>query len=387
MKRLFFLLFPFSILAQDGIQFQDLTWDAALAESRKSGKLIFVDAYATWCQPCKALEKYTFTDAGVGQLFNASFVNVRFDMEKYPGLELSEKYTVDLYPTLLFINGQGELVHRGCGALEVNDLINLGQTALNPDQTLKSLADRFDGGERSIELIDSYFEAMQGACQNVNGLIEDFFDGVKTDQLTEEVNWHVLREYNFDLYSREFQFLLANQEQFSKAVGEGEVQDKIFDTFMLTYSEMSESEMALFAIKALKHLATQQDFERRQEVLDYLDFGLGELTEDWELYAKGAVGFLRPEIEDQELIMDISWKFYLFVEDKTKLMTALNWTKQVLDSNEPQPSTIDTYASLLFKIGRKEDAVKFSEQALQLAQSWGEETEHYEFQLKKFKGG
>ena len=385
MKRLLFLLFPLSIVAQDGIQFKDITWEAALKEAQSTNKMIFLDAYTTWCQPCKALEKYTFTDPDVGTLFNTSFINVRLDMEKYPGIELSEKYAIDLYPTILFIDGNGELIHRGCGALEAPDLISLGKAALQPEKTLRYARKAFDEGARSPETIDNYMMAMQNACKDANGIIATFFGNVAEKELAKEENWYVIREYVFDIYSREFLHLLERQDLFMETNDPDQVQDKIFDTFMMTFMEMSKSESSLFAIKSIKHLAMQNEFRDQKELLNYLDFGLGELTEDWELYADGAVGFMKPEVEDPEMILDIAWKFYLFIGDKEKLLLALNWTKYVLENSDPTPSVIDTYASLLFKIGKKEEAVKFSQQALELAQSWGEETEHYEFQLKKFK--
>lgn len=386
MKRLILLLLPLSLYAQEGIVFQDISWEAALSEAKKTKKLIFIDAYATWCQPCKALEKYTFTNEDVGNLFNNTFINVRFDMEKYPGLDLAEKYKVDLYPTLLFVDSNGDLVHRGCGALEPNDLLDLANTAMTPDQTLGSLSAKFKSGDRSIKMMDTYLQAMENACLDSEGVLASFFDGVPNEQLASDVYWHVLREYVFDLYDEKFLFLLDNQELFNARQDAQEVQNKIQDTFMLTFMELADSDQPLFAIKSIRYLAGQYEFEGRSELLDYLDFGEGELTENWDLYSKGVIGFMKPEIEDPDLILDVSWKFYLFVDNKERLLKALNWTKLVLDSNDPNPSAIDTYASLLYKLGKKEDAIKFSEQALQLAESWGEETQHYKYQLEKFKG-
>ncbi len=387
MKRLILILFPLTLLAQEGIDFQGLSWDQTLAKAKKEQKLIFMDAYTTWCQPCKTLEKYTFSDPSVGALYNASFINVRFDMEQYPGLELAEKYNVDLYPTLLFINGDGELVHRGCGAMEVPDFLDLGKTALSPDQNLLALGKKYEAGERSTGFVDDYISALGEACQDVDKFLANFFKEVPSEELIKQDNWDVIRDYVFDVYGREFLDVLKNQEAFSEAHGQDEVQDKIFDTFMITYSELSESDVSLFAIKSLRYLASSHEFERQQEVVDYLNFGLGEITEDWELYADGAMGFVELGVEDPEFIMDIAWKFYLFVDDNTKLLAALNWTKYVLENNDPQPAAIDTYASLLYKIGRKAEAVKFSEQALELAKSWGEDTKHFEHQLAKFKSG
>lgn len=386
MKKIFLLLFPLSLFCQEGIQFESMSWEEALSASQKTNKLIFVDAYTTWCGPCKALEKYTFTDPSVGALYNASFINVRFDMEEYPGLELAEKYYVNLYPTLLFIDGNGDLVHRGCGAMETDEFIELGKTASNREETLSALQEKFEAGDRTMELIDKYISALNNACQDVNGFLENFFIEVANDSLALETNWYVFSEYDFDIFGERFQFLLKNQDLFEATLDRQGVQDKIYDSFMFKYFELAEADdFALFGVQSLIYMAEQNEFDRKEELINFLNFGFGELSENWELYADGAIGFIDPTYEDPELVLDVAWKFYLFVDEGEKLLHALNWTKEILESEDPNPSTIDTYASLLFKVGRKQDAIKFEEQALQLAESWGEDTQHFEYQLKKFR--
>jgi thioredoxin-related protein len=382
MKKILLLLFPLSLIAQSGIVFKDQNWETTLSEAKRTNKLIFMDAYTTWCGPCKAMEKYTFTDPAVGEFFNASFINVRFDMEQYPGMEFAEKYNVSIYPNLLFINGDGELVHRGCGALETDELLVLGKEAITPELTLQALRKRYEAGERSTSFMDTYITALATACQDIDGFFKKHFSNIPDEQLNSVDNWYLIKTYIGDLYSREFQYILKNQTRFDA----NEVQDKIYETFMQNYYEMAEAEaFALFGVKSIKYMAEQHEFKKKEEFLRMLEFGLGEISEDWEMYARGAVSFIRPETEDQELILDVAWKFYLFVNDKEQLLKALNWTKYVLDNYEPDPAIIDTYASLLYKLGKKPEAIKFEQQALQLAQSWGEDTSHYEFQLTKFK--
>ena len=46
----------------EGIKFFQGSWSDALKKSDKSDKLIFLDAYAAWCGPCKMMAKNTFTD-------------------------------------------------------------------------------------------------------------------------------------------------------------------------------------------------------------------------------------------------------------------------------------------------------------------------------------
>jgi thiol:disulfide interchange protein len=113
-----------------GINFFQGTWNEALAAAKKEKKLIFVDAYAVWCGPCKFMSNNVFPDAAVGEYFNKNFISYKFDMEKGEGPEFSNKYKVTAYPTLLFINAAGEVVYREMGARDANGFIKLGESAL-----------------------------------------------------------------------------------------------------------------------------------------------------------------------------------------------------------------------------------------------------------------
>ena len=90
-----------------GINFEHGTWDEILAKAGKEGKIVFMDAYTTWCGPCKMMSKSTFTDARVAEFYNKNFICAKIDMEKGEGPALSERYGVQAYPTLLFVNASG----------------------------------------------------------------------------------------------------------------------------------------------------------------------------------------------------------------------------------------------------------------------------------------
>jgi len=86
-----------------GIEFFHGTWKEALEEAKKQDKLVFVDAYAQWCGPCKKMAKNTFTKAEVGDFHNQNFVNLKLDMETPDGRDFGGKYPVSAYPTLLYL--------------------------------------------------------------------------------------------------------------------------------------------------------------------------------------------------------------------------------------------------------------------------------------------
>ncbi len=113
---------------EGGIEFYKGTWDAALKKAAKEDKFIFLDAYASWCGPCKIMAKHTFTDEAVGAFFNANFINYKMDMEKdADGRRLSAKYKLQAYPTLYFVDGNEELVHQELGWQKPKQLIEIGK--------------------------------------------------------------------------------------------------------------------------------------------------------------------------------------------------------------------------------------------------------------------
>lgn len=114
-----------------GIKFFSGTWAEALAEATKENKVIFLDAYAAWCGPCKLMTANTFTDEKVGTYFNKNFINYKMDMEKHAdGPRLSGKYGLKAYPTLYFIDGKENVVHQTLGYHEPAQLIGVGETVV-----------------------------------------------------------------------------------------------------------------------------------------------------------------------------------------------------------------------------------------------------------------
>jgi thioredoxin 1 len=113
--------------ADKGIVFTSGTWAEILKKAQSEKKVIFFDAYTTWCGPCKLLQKNVFTRADVAAVFNKNFINVKFDMERGEGPMLAEKYPLQGYPTLFFINPDGTVVKEVIGYQNPETLINIGK--------------------------------------------------------------------------------------------------------------------------------------------------------------------------------------------------------------------------------------------------------------------
>jgi thioredoxin 1 len=93
-----------------GIEFKHVSLKEAQKEAKKSNKIIFIDAYTSWCGPCKKMAATSFKNEEVGEIYNKQFINLKIDCEKdADGPEISRRYKISSYPTLLFIDATGKL--------------------------------------------------------------------------------------------------------------------------------------------------------------------------------------------------------------------------------------------------------------------------------------
>ncbi len=114
-----------------GIKFEEGTWSEVVAKAKAEKKPIFIDLYATWCGPCKVMAKDVFTDKGVGDKYNASFVNYKVDAEKGEGVTLAKKYGLKGYPTFIFIDPANEKeIYRVMGSMPPAEFIAEADKAL-----------------------------------------------------------------------------------------------------------------------------------------------------------------------------------------------------------------------------------------------------------------
>jgi thioredoxin-related protein len=120
-----------------GIKFVEANWTKAIAEAKKQKKMIFIDAYTSWCGPCRMLKQNTFTDKAAGEFFNKNFINIALDMEKGDGIAFAQKYQINAYPTLLIMDADQQSVSVSEGYLNPAQLIEFGKYVINKVPKIK----------------------------------------------------------------------------------------------------------------------------------------------------------------------------------------------------------------------------------------------------------
>lgn len=112
-----------------GIDFQKIDLTEAKAQAIKTGKYIFIDCYTDWCGPCKRMAATSFMEDRVAVVYNKQFINIKIEMEKdKDGPETALMYKIKAYPTLLIIDGKGNLVKQAIGMQSADGLLALAKS-------------------------------------------------------------------------------------------------------------------------------------------------------------------------------------------------------------------------------------------------------------------
>jgi thioredoxin-related protein len=385
MKK-YLILLAFALLMgsnsyAQGIQFTNGTWKELKAKAEKENKLIFMDAYAEWCGPCKKMAKDVFTQKEVGDYFNKHFVNVKMDMEKGEGIGLSNDFGIQAYPTLLFINSEGKVVHRAVGYHTTDLLIGLADIASDPDRNTGSITARYDAGDRSPELLRNLAMARYDAMDGTYVEIAGEYLATQKDWSTDE-NMSFIFQMADDLNSKMADYLMNNRKLFEGKFGEEAVTGKVDEMVQNTIAH-AETEADL---KKVETLYAKTYPERAAEMSGQLKMGFYAQREDWKNFATVAnAHFKKFPVEDWSILNDLAWMYYDAVDTKKELKCALGWAKQSVKMDKNYANT-DTVASLYYKLGKKGKALKYANEAISLAKASDEDYSATELLIQKIKG-
>ena len=114
-----------------GVQFKKSpTLTKVLERAKTEDKLVFVDFYTSWCLPCKMMDEDVFSDKEIGKFMNKNFINYKVDAEKNNGINLAFVYQVKVYPTLFFMDQEGNVLEKKVGAAYHTELKDMGERAI-----------------------------------------------------------------------------------------------------------------------------------------------------------------------------------------------------------------------------------------------------------------
>jgi thioredoxin-related protein len=133
MKKIILFIAFVSSLTISAQEINWMTFEQAIAAQQKNPKKIMIDAFTTWCGPCKMLDRNTFHNPDVVAYVNKNYYAVKFNAEgneqisfkgkafgnpnfdpnkkgRNSSHELAGYYGVRAYPTILFLDEKSDFL-------------------------------------------------------------------------------------------------------------------------------------------------------------------------------------------------------------------------------------------------------------------------------------
>ncbi len=388
MKYTFYLLlcfFSLSVTAQqpadalmteakgetEGMTFVEKPFADLLAQAKKENKVIFIDAYTTWCGPCKMMAAKVFPLPEVGNVYNERFINAKFDMEKGEGPGLARRYSVMAYPTYLFVDGNGDIVHKGIGYIPQEEFLALADAAIG-DNSLGAMNKRYADGERGGDFMRTYAEVLTGVYeQEKAGEVAGEYLEMQQDWSTPETMALLLNNPG-ELGGKRMNYLLNNAEQAMKISGAATFVMTVQRNIITSYMQ-EKGVRQLPSATELAPVYKEHGGKVAQRLMDHYDMLYAEQTRDNEAYLPAAVKYYDTYgSESASELNSVAWRVFETSDDQKQLKKALAWAKKSVEL-EPGYANMDTLAWLYHKTGNKEMAKATATKAIELAKQEGQD--------------
>lgn len=362
-----------------GISFFKGSFTEAMALAEKEGKLIFIDAYTTWCGPCRRMSANVFPDETVGEFYNANFINMKIDMEKGEGPEIGRKYGVRSYPTFLFVGADAKVVHNGSGARPVEAFIEMGRDALKRFDKSGDWAKKYEAGDRSAETVLAYIKSLNQVGKPSLRIANEYLSS--QENLNSPENLEIIFESTVEADSRIFTFLVERKSELVKLKSLDAYESKVHAACKKTFKKAMEYRnegLLNEAQEKMKHIPSQYEEFKSETSLEYYGAtGQSELFLDAaKTYFKKVAG------KSPEKFKSLSQTCLAHFKDNKAIMNlAEKSAKEAYSLSKAQEFCIN-YARILNHNDKKDAAIEVVKKGIVLAKEKAEPLQMLEFLLR-----
>jgi thioredoxin-related protein len=383
-----------------GIQFnQTDNWEKIKKTALENNKYIFVDCYATWCGPCKLMDKEVYPKAEIGKFMNFNFISIKVQIDtssqdneyikkRYDDAhEIATKYKVTKLPTFLFFSPEGKIVHRSTGALRDTDFIKVSLNALHPDKQCYTLFEDYKAGRKKYQTIPYLIECLKSFedKKEINNIVQDYIknylDNQDTNKWMLSKNLNILSSYNSLITSKDKVFnlfylhgdtvdMILNLKGFSQSVvgniiTKEDINPNLENMGFKTNKEPDWDKM-LSTISSKYNAAIGERVILDSKISWYAN------KEDWHkqvtYYAEKVSNYgLDTAGLGKLYINNFIWNIiFKHIDDPALLLKGSQWMEILINAEPSSPEGYDTYANLLYKMGRRQEAISFEQKALEI---------------------
>lgn len=399
-----------------GIKFEEgLTWQQIKAKAQAEKKYIFMDCYATWCGPCKAMDKNVYPSEEVGKYFNDRFIAVKVQMDRtkqdnamvqqwYDDAEtIKKQYNIKAFPSFLVFAPDGQIVHRDMGYKDAKALTMLATAAVDTSKQYYVLLKNYQEGRKNYKIMPylANTAGMFGDKELAKVIVSDYKSNYleklnEKELFTNENLLFVLQHPNIvSSTDKFFNLFYHHGNKIDTIIGDKGISDRMVK-YTITKEEIEDK-----LWKDDQPITKKPDWEKivanirkkynasyAESIVPDAKLRFYQRIGDWKEFARLRNDKIRkdPPKPGNEFPNDAwnlnsdAWDVFLHCSDKEVLSSALQWSelaiKLDLDASNADPKVqldpnvqlYDTKANLLYKLGRVKEAIACEEKAIELDQ-------------------
>ena len=344
-----YCLLPTAIFSQGIEFFHDKKFQEILDMAKAQNKLVFMDCYTSWCGPCKRLAATVFPDSAVGEFFNSTFVNTKFDMEKEEGIAISSKYQIRAYPTLLWLDGDGNVKHKIVGGLDATGLIQNGKKAIDPTPgILTGMKKLYADGKRDADFLNDYSSTLYNAGEKYEDVFREYLNKLTANELTDTKHTRTIFNLTNDLKSLGLSYLMKNHDYYLNLVGAEAFNKKINQLAEKAVNDAPRADDKNLFAGAIELIKTNKAPNHAEQILK-LSMQYYLRMNDWANYDKNASQYIKKyAAKNAALLNNVAWDYFLNTNDDALLLKATKWAYSAINIDNKYTYNL-TYAYLLYK--------------------------------------
>ncbi|HEX6426421.1 MAG TPA: thioredoxin fold domain-containing protein [Niastella sp.] len=394
------LLLPFAVAAQEkGVHFEHaLSWTEVKAKAKAENKYIFVDCFTTWCGPCKYMSTVIFPQEESGVFFNDKFVNVEVQLDTtakdndrvkswYADAHaIMTQYSINAFPTYLIFAPDGRVLHRIVGGSNSAKMfINVVQEAFDTTKQYYTKLEQFEKGRRdSAFLCQLALQAHKAYDMPTGKKVAKVFLASQPNLFTPAA-LNLINTYTTQSTDEYFGFLAEHASEINQVIGAGKAEKKIRTIFLNEGNRLAWDKNLVPDWKRVQKKIAARLPSEADEITMRIKINYYNTKRDWPKFEKAIVSYMKQysHLMNDGDLNSLAWNVFEHCSDMTCVSQILDWSKQL--KNAKDPAFLDTYANLLYKLGKTDDAIALEQKAHDLSPA--NERSGFQSTIDKMKKG
>jgi hypothetical protein len=436
--------------SQAQVNFEEFnSFESILSKAKKEKKLVFVQVASPECNQCNDVAQKGLSEPALKEKYAVNFIAVfvKHDTQLYKEI-MAKTDLKEFAMGSLFIDDEGYLLMKiSSTTSSALPYINYADQAikLSKNNILKELEGQYKSGKKDKTLLTKLIQEKNKIGNDTHKLTEEFIDLNTIDELSTIENARLLIEQGLPLESKGRKLLYAvfttkmiDSLFFTHSLNERiKINNRVISStrniavktknknlayqlsafISRTYDnnwERGNFHSQSFMVNFYKDIRDTTNFLQTAE--SFCNHSLMSMSIDtmkkrdnreraalFEQRRKssgvnGTSSFSYSPFYQQygSELNNIAYGVFNYTNDLEKLAKALKWSKRAIDifealspdeNHTQNPSFIDTYACLLYRLGKKEEATEWQTKAINFAKQYGEVTSNLEITLSKIKSG